>query len=164
MSTVASSNRVGSLRVPQVKALSIRQPWAWLILNGGQNVENRSWATSHRGRFLIHAASIMTHDGYSSAAQFARSQGIEVPPFEELARGGIIGSVELVDCVSCHESPWYRGEIGYVLQNPELLPFTPLQGAQRFFDVPAELLAPAVLRRAASSVIAELQAPGVLGA
>ncbi len=26
-----------------MKALSIQQPWAWLILHGGKDIENRSW-------------------------------------------------------------------------------------------------------------------------
>jgi hypothetical protein len=26
-----------------VKAITVRQPWAWLIVNGGKNVENREW-------------------------------------------------------------------------------------------------------------------------
>jgi hypothetical protein len=31
-------------------ALSVRQPWAWLIVNGYKDVENRSWTTHYRGR------------------------------------------------------------------------------------------------------------------
>ena len=38
-----------------MKALSIQQPWAWMILYGTKRVENRTWATSFRGPFLIHA-------------------------------------------------------------------------------------------------------------
>jgi hypothetical protein len=36
--------------------LSIRQPWAWLVAHGWKNIENRTWPTGFRGRFLIHAA------------------------------------------------------------------------------------------------------------
>ena len=52
---------VSLLRLP---ALSIRQPWAWMILNAGKDIENRSWQTDYRGRFLIHAAKGMTQDEY----------------------------------------------------------------------------------------------------
>ena len=38
-----------------MKAISIRQPWAWLIVHGYKDVENRTWATKHRGPILIHA-------------------------------------------------------------------------------------------------------------
>jgi len=36
--------------------LSVRQPWAWLIVNGHKDVENRTWSTQHRGDILIHAS------------------------------------------------------------------------------------------------------------
>jgi len=32
-----------------VKCLSIRQPWAWLIIHGGKDVENRTWWTDYPG-------------------------------------------------------------------------------------------------------------------
>ena len=38
-----------------MKAISIKQPWAWLIANGYMTVENRKWYTGHRGDLLIHA-------------------------------------------------------------------------------------------------------------
>lgn len=37
-----------------MKALSILQPWAWLIVNGNKDIENRNWHTRFRGRFLVH--------------------------------------------------------------------------------------------------------------
>lgn len=39
-----------------MKALSIRQPWAWLIANGHKDIENRTSHTNFRGDFLIHAS------------------------------------------------------------------------------------------------------------
>ena len=39
----------------EMRALSIRQPWAWLIVNGHKDIENRSWRTKYRGPFLVHA-------------------------------------------------------------------------------------------------------------
>ena len=45
-----------------MKALSIRQPWAHLILHGGKDIENRDWRTSVRGRVLVHASKGMTRD------------------------------------------------------------------------------------------------------
>lgn len=39
-----------------MKALSIRQPWAWLIVAGYKDIENRSWPTNFRGRVYIHAS------------------------------------------------------------------------------------------------------------
>ena len=42
--------------------ISVRQPWAWLIMNAGKDIENRTWRTDVRGRVLIHAAKGVTKD------------------------------------------------------------------------------------------------------
>ena len=39
-----------------MKCLSILQPWAWAIIHGGKDVENRTWRTAYRGPLLIHAS------------------------------------------------------------------------------------------------------------
>lgn len=126
-----------------MKALSIRQPWAWLILNAGKDIENRTWRTNMRGRVLIHASKGMTRDEYEDADDPLWATGgltIKLPPFEDLERGGIVGSVEIVDCVRQSDSPWYQGEWGFVLRNPKLLSFRPLRGALGFFDVPDDVI------------------------
>jgi hypothetical protein len=121
-----------------MKALSIRQPWAWLILNASKDIENRDWPTKFRGRVLIHASKGMTIDEYDGALYTALHAGFRsyFPRREELARGGIIGSVEIVDCVTKSDSPWFFGEFGFVLRNPKPFPFIPYRGQLGFFDVP----------------------------
>lgn len=120
-------------------ALSIRQPWAWLILNAGKDIENRDWRTDRRGRFLIHAGKGMTRDEYESGESMLwLDPGVQLPPFEALERGGIVGSVELVDCVTDSESEWFFGKYGFVLREPKILPFTPYRGQLGFFEVPPE--------------------------
>lgn len=119
-----------------MKALSIRQPWAWLIINGGKDIENRSWHTNYRGRFLVHAAKNMTREEYADGYRFALECGVtDLPRFDELQRGGVVGSVELVDSVDSSTSPWYMGQKAFVLRNPQHLPFTPLRGQLSFFEV-----------------------------
>ena len=54
-----------------MKALSIRQPWATLILHGQKDIENRSWATRQRGQVLIHASKGMTRDEWEESIIFA---------------------------------------------------------------------------------------------
>lgn len=81
-------------------ALSIRQPWAWLILHAGKDIENRDWPTKVRGRVLIHAAKGMTRDEYEDGIGFAQAIAYEAgrilhAPTIELPRGGIVGSVEI---------------------------------------------------------------------
>jgi hypothetical protein len=149
-------------------ALSIRQPWASLILLAGKNIENRTWPTNTRGRILIHAAKGMTWDDYLSGLSFAyridpklvealgvltvsASMGFIVDESKQhitridiahglrdcpLLRGGIIGSVNVVDCVRRSKSPWFVGPNGFVLRDPKPLPFVPLKGQLGFFEVP----------------------------
>jgi hypothetical protein len=130
-----------------MKALSIRQPWAWLILHGGKDIENRTWRTNYRGPVMIHAGKTMTKADYEAACIFCNSMGLPIsdnpddwtffPTFEELKKqcGGIVGSVEIVDCVSFSVSPWFTGDFGFVLKNAEPLPFMPRKGALSFFEV-----------------------------
>lgn len=121
-------------------ALSIRQPWAWLILHAGKDIENRVWSTRLRGRILVHAAKGMTRDEYREALEFAHCHcGVPIaklPKFEALERGGIVGAVDIADCVNQSESPWFVGTHGFVLQNPEVIPFHPVKGQLGFFNVP----------------------------
>lgn len=122
-----------------MKALSIRQPWAWLILNAAKDVENRDWWTSFRGRFLIHASKGMTRDEYDSAKEFAVETRLisigQMPAFERLERGGIVGTATLFNCVERSESPWFFGKYGFELRDVMPLPFRPYKGALGFFDV-----------------------------
>lgn len=55
-----------------MKALSIRQPWAHLIIHG-KPIENRSWSTTYRGPLLLHAAKAMTILEWAEAEEFVRS-------------------------------------------------------------------------------------------
>ena len=38
-----------------MRKLTIRQPWASLIICGEKDVENRTWTTRYRGELAIHA-------------------------------------------------------------------------------------------------------------
>ena len=133
-----------------MKALSIRQPWATLILHGHKDIENRSWATRQRGPVLIHASKGMTRYEWEDAMTFAgpmlRAIYTLDEAFDELfafknqQRGGIVGVMDIVDCVSSSESPWFMGDFGFVLANVRPLPFTPLNGSLGFFEVPDALV------------------------
>ena len=124
-----------------MKALSIRQPWAWLILHAGKDIENRSWHTHQRGRILVHAAKGLTRDEYDDLLWQLDQSPLcavvkRIPAFGALERGGVVGLVEIVDCVERHHSPWFGGPYGFVLRNPEAIPFHPCRGALGFFEVP----------------------------
>lgn len=125
-----------------MKALSIRQPWAWLIVNGHKDIENRTWVTHQRGRFLVHAGQTMTRREYQDVVDFllddARLEHIALvlPNFSELERGGIVGEATLVECLVDSPSPWFMGEIGLVVRDAKPLPFARFKGQLGFFEVP----------------------------
>jgi len=109
-----------------MKAISIMQPWAWLIVAGHKDVENRTWWTSFRGPVLIHAGK--RHDGPRSEWDWP-----EIPPPAAFEYGGIVGEAEIVGCVTSHCSPWFCGPYGFVIRNARPLPFRPCRGQLGFF-------------------------------
>lgn len=118
-----------------MKALSIRQPWAWLIVNGHKDIENRSWTTKFRGPVLIHAAKGMTGAEYNDAYHFALEVGIKIPSFNDLERGGIVGMATITGCDDNSLSPWFFGKFGFELADAKPLPFLPYKGQLGFFDI-----------------------------
>jgi hypothetical protein len=125
-------------------ALSVRQPWAWMIIHADKDVENRDWPTKVRGRILIHAEKTMTKKEWDHAWWFsydtnAPLKGAEAElTYENIQLGGIIGSVEIYACVTHSPSHWFMGKYGFLLRDPRPLPFTPWRGMLGFFDVPVE--------------------------
>ncbi len=138
-----------------MKALSLRQPWAWAVVHGGKTIESRRWTTRFRGPFLIHAAKGMTRTEYLEATDFILdAKGLRwdsdfVPMGSTLERGGIIGRARLVDVVppcvpvefvggecACARAPWHMGrQYGFVLEDVEPLPFFACRGELGFFEV-----------------------------
>ena len=112
----------------RLPALSIRQPWAWLIVNGFKDVENRSRRTHHRGPLLIHAGLNLSDFTDEEAERIEAKYRVHVP--ERLDLGGIVGVVDVVDCVERHKSPWYvDGNFAWVVANPRRLKYRPCKGA-----------------------------------
>src|SRR5438128_12301732 len=84
----------------ELRVLSRRQPWAWLVVNGYKDIENRSWRTNHRGPLLIHASSTLTDFTPEKLDEIERKHGVRVP--KDAETGGIVGVVDVVDCVETH--------------------------------------------------------------
>lgn len=143
-------------------ALSVRQPWAWAILHG-KDIENRSKAALKHmpgivgRRIALHAAKGMTRDEYEWSRQtIVRILGT-CPRPDELLRGGIIGSVDVVGIVSPPEparrpaarravagqedqspatttsSPWWMGDWGLKLREARACDFIACAGALGLF-------------------------------
>ena len=115
-----------------MKALSIRQPWPWLIIAGHKDIENRSWRTNYRGPLLVHAARACDA---SSFGQIEKRHDVRILA-HDLQRGGIIGLVDLIDVVTQHRSRWFTGEgFGWVLANPRPVRFVEMPGRLGLFEV-----------------------------
>jgi len=121
-------------------AISVRQPWAWAIIHAGKDIENRSTAAVRnlgfaKGRVAIHAAKGMTREEYVDAYEFMlRDVRVTCPPAGELLRGGIIGSVDVVDIVKESDSRWFFGPRGLVLRDAKPCEFIPSVGALGYFQ------------------------------
>ncbi|HBY21165.1 MAG: hypothetical protein A2Y24_06235 [Clostridiales bacterium GWE2_32_10] len=74
-----------------MKVLTIKQPYASLIIKGYKEYEFRTWATKHRGEFLIHAGK--TVDTQALKNRFKNYDLGDMPT------GVILGKVTLSDCV-----------------------------------------------------------------
>ena len=129
-------------------ALSLKQPWATLLVHGLKCIEVRSWPTFQSGEILIHAARISD----------TRPQGWKLLPGDLLKQarlvGGLIGRAELTGCIAyrtaksfaadrrlhLNDPSWYRPPrlFGFVFARSAPLPFRRCAGNVRFFRVARE--------------------------
>jgi len=116
-----------------MKAISVRQPWAWLLIHGDKDIENRDWYTRYRGEIAIHAARGMTVQEWQDAVEFVANFNEElanrIPGPHLLTRGAIIGTMDLRDCTTASPSPWFQGKYGFLLGTPKPCDPIPVKGA-----------------------------------
>jgi ASCH domain len=124
-----------------IPALSVRQPWAELIISGQKTIELRKWAADYRGQMWLHAGK---RQDPQLEAQFGLSAAF---------RGGFIGVVELSAIVPMDSRRWsswlerhrdagrYQpGMFGWILQNARRLKAPiPAPGALGLFVPSPEL-------------------------
>lgn len=132
-----------------MKAISIRQPWAGLIVAGQKTIENRSWNTSYRGEIAIHASRLD-----ADALLWCESNGIVLPPLAYFERA-IIGIADLAAVVIADDRRnlyftlpddaqrlrirpnlfWYNwSDFGWVLQSPRIIDPIPAKGRLGLWD------------------------------
>jgi len=115
-----------------MKALSLQQPWAWLMVNGIKDIENRSWPTHRRGRVLVHASKRFDREGYEWIRE--HFPALQMPGIDHFERGGIVGEFTITGCVDEHPSPWFFGPYGFTVTGARPLPFEPCKGMLGFFE------------------------------
>ena len=124
-----------------MKAISIRQPWADLILQGRKTLELRTWKVSHRGILAIHASQTVEREA---------CQAFGMDP-DCVTAGALIGTVELTNIVELSEADYevrkgehlaanwfgYKSPLyGWEVMNPR--PFAepvPMRGHMQLFNV-----------------------------
>lgn len=87
-------------------ALSVRQPWAELILERQKQIEVRSWSTRHRGPLWLHAGRTPDPD----AAQFFG--------LGELPLGCFVGLIEVMDIVPFDPDHWHKWRAHHLSPGP----------------------------------------------
>ncbi len=123
-----------------MKCLSLKQPYAELIISGKKTIELRKWNTKFRGEFLVHASKKINKEA-------AERNNID---YTKLVTGGIIGKVTLYD-VKVYENknsflkdknkhlapPDFKNyRFGFLVKNPRRFKKPILiAGKLRFFDV-----------------------------
>ncbi|ODS87283.1 MAG: hypothetical protein ABS44_11750 [Chryseobacterium sp. SCN 40-13] len=117
-----------------MKALSIKQPWASLIVQGIKDIENRTWKTNFRGRIYVHASgnplctffskNTLRNIGFSDEMIEALLLSDCLINTEVKKLSAIIGEVDIIDCVINHESIW--AEKSHYPINPAEHPIKPI--------------------------------------
>lgn len=129
-----------------MKALSFRQPWAELILQGRKTIDLRTWPTQYRGRIVIHASKQVED-------HICALYGLEPATLDT---GALVGTVEVIDMVSLDAGNWetlrdqhlkpgpFPGDLlGWRLADPRRLALPiPFRGRLGLFTIDDELIEP----------------------
>jgi hypothetical protein len=120
----------------RLPALAVHQPWAWAIMEEGddrKDLDNRNWRPPAQliGKWIwIHASKQVSRAG----VQEVRARGLNMPDPKDLPAGAILGAVQLLKVVDDYPSRWFTGPVGWVFGHPKLLPDPiPVRGQQRLW-------------------------------
>lgn len=129
-----------------IKALSLRQPYAELIVQGIKTIELRKWNTKFRGKFLVHASKFQPND------VLVWELGLSL---HDLEFGALIGVADLIDVKDYDKLPASEWEMdapkhlagidymtstkGFILKNAKKFRYSiPCKGQLNFFNVDDE--------------------------
>lgn len=139
-----------------MKAISILQPWAWLIVRPDvidpaaradlyrrgwiKDVENRKWRSSYRGEFLVHAGKTWGREQISDL-EWVRDHYQDILLPDQYNLGGFIGRASAAPSVPSSTSRWFMGPNGIPVNQASPIEFMPYRGQLGWFDVPAAIAA-----------------------
>lgn len=132
------------------KALSLKQPFAWLIANGFLMVDDRTWGTQYRGPVLIHASKGLYKEYYD---YLKSNTDIPLPAKDKLEYGGVVGIANLVLCsrpgelpegISQEQRAHYGGvhqnSFGFLFEQAMPLVLMPCRGKLGIFEIDLDAL------------------------
>jgi len=139
-----------------MRALSLTQPWATLVVTGEKEVETRSWRTNHHGMIAIHASKgfptwARGEAHYPVFREAIRRHGYDSAP--DLPTGAIIGVATLIGCVRTQDvrgrltfkeqafGDYADGRFGWYLSEPQRIEPIPCRGALGLWEVPPDITA-----------------------
>jgi len=102
-------------------------------VEGIKDIENRDWFTYHRGSLYIHTGKSFDRQGAKLISELYPEYKKIVEQSKRL-RGGIIGHVNMIDCVTSHTSQWFHGKYGFVLTSPKKIAFHEMRGQLGLFN------------------------------
>lgn len=150
-----------------IRALTILQPWAHLIVHGRKRVENRSWEPAARGLrvgdyLAIHAGmrfdlgswegayETMPDDEAPELRRLVESAVFSVPQragrelvATRVAYGAVVGVARLADVEdeAPEDEAYWCGPWGWRLDEVQAIEPVPCRGAQGLWALPPEVLA-----------------------
>ena len=143
------------LKMTQIKALSLWQPWASLILLGHKHYETRSWFTDYRGKLVIHAAKKKSKSHQINVLDYLKTHYEIDIKFDSLLFSQAVAICDLTDCFAMKEEHliptvknelehtcgiWDYGRWAWKLENVQAIaPPVPLRGRQGLFSVDSSL-------------------------
>jgi hypothetical protein len=88
-----------------MKAITIHQPWAELIMQGRKQIELRKRNTGHRGLLVIRASKETPKCWLAHAKSLCEKYGLDL---DDLQKDALIGTVELVKMITFTEDLWEK--------------------------------------------------------
>lgn len=151
-----------------MKAISILQPWAQLVVTGEKKIETRSWKTGHRGWLAIHVSQRFRDSQRELASQEPFRGALGRHGFKSasaLPRGVIVGLVKLTDCVPTEQLTdvgsselafgiFTPGHWAWLLDEPRPLEIpVSFPGSLGIFDIPDALFDASLQRLSAEQAL-----------
>ena len=142
---LSANPKIADLPRGMIKALSLKQPYAWLIANGYLLVDDRTWGTGYRGPMLIHASRGIYEEYYD---YLVANTDIPLPSKDQFGYGGVVGIARLALCARpdeipptltreqrAHFSGVPRDGFGFLFENAKPLELMPCPGKLGIFEI-----------------------------